>query len=216
MKKYVIIALVVIIGAIGFKMISARGKSAQTEKDEAWSVLEQYLNFAKDKNIEGVKSLSYQISDDCKDIAKKARCEEKITSVYLIGTALHKDDFKNIWSDKKQIILTTDFFRADDEDYAGLARSAVFFVKDGGKIKVLSFTPGRGAFTPKASSTEAEIITILNAKSKDEDQDGLQDAAETCTDLESSNCVKTDPTKRDTDGDGYWDGIEALFYPTRD
>jgi len=42
---------------------------------------------------------------------------------------------------------------------------------------------------------------------RDTDKDGLTDFNERC-ESGFSNCIKTDPLDRDSDDDGWWDGIE--------
>lgn len=190
---------------------------SNTEKDAAWDILQNYITFAKAKNIDGVASLSYQLSTSCKNYRKdtesKNDCDNKMTSVANMGSTLKKSDYTTTWSDSKQIILSTPFLQADAAaDIAGYLHGVIFFVKDNGNIKVLSFNPARGIFLPKsATTTEAQITTKLKAAVADEDQDGIEDQVENCIRADTS-CTKTNPTKRDTNGDGFWDGVEALFY----
>jgi len=190
---------------------------SNTEKDQAWAVLQKYLSFAKANDVKGLAGVSYQLSDSCKNYDKSADnkkdCDAKMQSVYSMGSQLKKSDFTEVWYDSKQTILSTKFSRADaGTDIAGYLHSVIFFVKEGGNTKLLSFNPARGIFLPKtATTTPTEIQTKLNASVLDNDKDGMEDQVENCVRVDTA-CTKTDPTKRDSDGDGFWDGVEALFY----
>ena len=59
--------------------------------------------------------------------------------------------------------------------------------------------------------TATEIETEIKKFSLDSDQDGLTDEDETCISKRFSECVKTDPNKRDTNGDGWWDPFGDLM-----
>lgn len=231
MRKNIVvfIAVFIILGFLGWKMISdkpsakmpvststpsiasstelqASTAQSESEKDRAWKVLQNYLRFAKNKNLEGVASLSYQLSDSCKNNQKDAQkeCLLKIENVYNLGKDFKEKDFNTIWSDEKQIILSTDWKHFDSQGVNGLVHGVIYFVKDAkGNIKLLSFNPAKGAFiTDTASSTKAEIDQKLLKATLDSDQDGLPDVEE----------INTDPHKRDSNGNGFWDGVEALFY----
>jgi len=188
-----------------------------TERDSAWAVLQKYLGYAKANDVKGLATLSYQLSDSCKNYSASADdrkdCDAKMQSVYKMGSQFKKSDYGYTWSDSKQIILSTAFYRSDPaSDVAGYLHGIIFFVKDAGAIKVLSFNPVRGIFLPKsATTTPAEIEQKLIAAVKDADQDGMEDQVENCIRVDTA-CTKTDPTKRDTNGNGFWDGVEALFY----
>ena len=75
---------------------------------DAWAIFEHYLEFAKAHNLEGIKSLSYQISAACQDTLREAECFYLMNSIYSIGSALKESDFKHIYYDNRQIIMYTD------------------------------------------------------------------------------------------------------------
>ena len=188
----------------------------QTEIDNVWSFFQKYLSFAKNNDIKGVASLSYQLSKDCqnygKDATSTSNCKVKMQTIYSIGSEFKKKDFRNIWQDSKQIMLFTDFIRLDNETSAGLIHGIIYFVKDDlGNIKFLALNPTQGEFVAKAGRTEAELSKELEVNTKDTDKDGLEDAIELCQ-ISGEICTHTDPNKRDSNGNGYWDGIENLFY----
>ncbi len=186
-------------------------------KEKSWAVLQKYVEFAKNKNIEGVKSLSYQLTDSCKNYSteeEKKDCDARMSTVAFFGGAFAKKDFVHIWSDNRQIILATDFRIEENEEAISKTRSMIYFVIDGGVIKVLKFDPAKGSIMKKTSEiTKEERDRKLLEFTTDADMDGIEDYLEKCLSIsQDSSCTKTDPTKRDSDGDGFWDGIEALFY----
>lgn len=192
--------------------------SANTSiKDKAWETLQKYLNFAKTRDIEGVRSLSYQLTDSCKNYTKseenKKDCDAKMDTVAFFGTSFVKKDFVEVWSDSKQIILATDFRIEENEEAISRTRSIIYFVVDDGVIKMLKFEPAKGSILQKEGLTKAEIDKRLLDFTEDSDKDGAEDYLENClSKSQDTTCVKTDTTKRDTDLDGFWDGIEVLFY----
>jgi len=244
MKNKIIIAIVVVVLAgLGFYFFQNRGSAPVVEIehnatstpetgtkltnfDLAWNVLQQYLAYAKAHDVAGVEKLSYQLTDSCKKYneseANKTDCDARMNTVYNFGYSFKKSDFIYEWSDKKQIILSTDWAVSGEADYSARMRSIIFFIVDGSTIKVLSFKPAQGTIVskfdkkegePEVKLSEAEVQRRLVEFTEDKDKDGIEDFVEQC--LGSSNtkdCVKTDPTKRDSDRDGWWDGVEALFY----
>lgn len=187
-------------------------------RDQAWIVLNQYLAYAKAKNIEGLKTVSYQLSDSCKNYTvseeNKKDCDAKMETVAFLGQELKKERFIYTWSDKKQIILATDFRNEENDVRISKSRGIVYFVIDSnGSIKLLSFNHAKGAFIDKANFPKEQWEERLTTFTADKDEDGKEDYLETCSSAtQIKGCVKTDPTKKDTNGNGWWDGIEVLFY----
>jgi len=77
-------------------------------KREAWTTFEQYLEFAKTHDMAGIRSLSHQISETCRDISREAECFVLMDSVYNIAGGFKLSDFKHIQADERQIIMYTD------------------------------------------------------------------------------------------------------------
>lgn len=184
-------------------------------KDVAWAVFQKYLSYNKNKNIEGVRSTVYKIAPICEDPKTRIDCEARMSSAYSYGSALRKEDFTNVWNDGKQIILSTDFWLESlkDLDQYGRFRSIIFFVKGtDGEWKLLSFSPTKGGATNKGAAGQEEIDLRLIRYTEDNDEDGMADYEEECLNKPNDlTCVKTSPKLRDTDGDGLWDGVEALM-----
>jgi hypothetical protein len=101
----------------------------------------------------------------------------------------------------------------ENEQMISKTRGIIYFVIDKGAIKLLSFNPSKGAVVMKSTASKEELNDRLTRYTEDKDEDGKEDYLEECLSTsQEEGCVKTDTTKRDTNGDGFWDGIEALFY----
>lgn len=182
-------------------------------KEAAWAIFQKYLGYNKNDNLDGVKSIVYKISAICVSAATSTECKNRMDQAFGYGSALKKEDFVNVWSDSRQTILATDFKIQEDDTAIGRNRAIIFFVRDqSNNLKLLSFSPFKGAVLIKASSTRGELLSKLTAYTEDKDQDGIADYDEQCLGASAGQtCTKTDPTLRDTNGNGLWDGVEALM-----
>lgn len=77
-------------------------------KEASWQVLETYISYVKNHDLEGTRRLSYKLSDTCKDESKIQECYGLMDSVYNILSQFKKDDFKNVLWNANKIILFTD------------------------------------------------------------------------------------------------------------
>ena len=69
-----------------------------------------------------------------------------------------------------------------------------------------------GNATNKGAANQEEVDTRLIIYTEDKDKDGIADYIEECIPADiKDTCVPTNPKIRDTDGDGLWDGVEALM-----
>lgn len=177
MSKYIaIIAAVAAIGLFYFRdnlnlpLLNIR--KADPVGAMAWSVFERYVAYAEDKNLEGVKSLSHQVSDTCKRPESKSECEQLMENVALIARGYEKEDFKYIYYDERQIVMMTDQIETADKD--ALSQIVLFFTRtDKGDARVLGLRfcfkmlneLGKGCFNPDPSV-------------RDLDQNGWWDAVE--------------------------------------
>lgn len=184
-------------------------------EDVAWAVFQKYLGYNKDQNLEGVRSMVYKVASVCNDPKTTIDCKARMGSAYQYGSALKKEDFVNVWSDEKQIILSTDFWleSSKDLDQYGRFRSIIFFIKGtDGSWKLLSFSPTKGGATNKGAASQEEVDARLIRYTEDNDKDGIADYEEECLNKpDDLSCVKTNTKIRDTNGDGFWDGVEALM-----
>lgn len=213
MKKIIFVMVVVVLGMLA--VLGYQKYGIFSEKDRAWLVLQDYLKTAEKHDIKKVKALSYQIGKSCDNYNKNASstddCNARMDTVAFFGANLKKSDFKYVWSDAKQIILTTELKREENENLVGLSKAIIYFViSTDGKIKLLKFNDSIGVSISKENRGAKEINTYLNKIMADLDQDGMLDDVEQCFG-QDVNCVKTDPQNRDSDGDGFWDGVQAQF-----
>lgn len=212
---------------VGENSLPANGEKIQAEpqlpeqtlplsndpKDVAWALFQKYLSYNKIKNLEGVRSTVYKVASVCEDPKTTIDCQARMGLAYQYGSVLKKEDFKNVWSDERQIILSTDFRIQEDDSTIGRNRAIIFFIKDNsGNLKMLSFSPFKGAIVDKGTASEKELNDRIITYTEDNDQDGIADYDEECLAVkEGQTCVKTSPKLRDTDSDGLWDGVEALM-----
>ena len=184
-------------------------------KDDIWTLFQKYLTYNKNRNLEGVKSVVYKISPICADEKTQLDCMARMSLAYQYGSVLKEDNFKNFWADDKQAILASDFWEEEGKDTKDLGRyrSIIFFIKnEKGEWKLLSFSPFKGALVSIGQAPMQEIKDRVVRYTEDKDMDGKNDYDEECLAVkEGEKCEKTNPKIRDTDGDGLWDGIEALF-----
>ena len=61
-------------------------------KDIAWAVFQKYLNYNKDLNLEGVRSIVYKIASVCNDPKTTIDCKARMNSAYQYGSALKKEN----------------------------------------------------------------------------------------------------------------------------
>lgn len=130
---------------------------------EAWSTFENYLAYAKNHDLTGIKSLSHQISPACADPSRQSECFALMDSVYAFTYTFEENMFSHSESDEWQIILYTD----------GPARSFLYFTRtETGEPKVLGL---------RFCTDEASIgfdCTSINANRADSDNDGWWDSVE--------------------------------------
>ncbi len=183
-------------------------------KSAAWKVFEAYTKAVELKNINEVKRLSYQISDACLDETMAKECDERMATAYNFAKQFKFEDMKYTAYDNKQIILSGDYFESLDGTSPSFARGALYFVREGIDIKFLSLNPFLGAIIIREDGEATTTVRdrLIDA-TEDQDLDYQLDVFERCVGMSAlPGCVQTDPKKRDTDGDGWWDSIEALFY----
>ncbi len=183
-------------------------------KDSAWKVFEAYTKAAETKNLDEVKRLSYQISDVCLDQSKIKECEERMSTAANFAKQFKYDEMKYTAYDDKQIILSGDYYESLEGGSPSFTRGALYFVREGANIKFLSLNPFLGAIVVREENEATTTVRdrLLDA-TEDSDLDYIYDVFEKCVGMSTlPDCVKTDTNKRDTNGDGYWDSIEALFY----
>ncbi len=185
--------------------------------DKAWATFEKYTDYARKHDIEGVKSLAHKFTGTCSKASESAEMQKKcfdiLDSVYKMGTTMQKSSYKNTLSDSKQIILSSEIKETDTGDNIELSKNLIYFtIGSNGTAKILGVENDRTISVKKYGLSQDELAKSLRENKLDSDSDGLEDKMETCS-LNSSNknCIQTDPNKKDTDGDGFWDSLEPLL-----
>jgi len=183
-------------------------------RNEAWQTFTAYLAAAKNHDIAALGAVSYKLSDACTNPDTKNDCYSRMDTVYNFGKDVKITDLPNITGDDKQVMLSTNNNEHLDGDNPSITRGILYFARAAdGSLKLASIQPFQGAFLfrdnlPKTASTTT-ISTTLKNMALDTDGDLLPDSIELCADEKTDpTCVKTDPNKKDTDGDGWWDSIE--------
>lgn len=213
LKKILLAVIFVIVGFVAIFFVLRLNNN--NDKDIAWTVFQEYLSYNQIQDLNGVESIVYKVAPVCADEKTIIDCKARMGTAYSYGSILKEEDFINVWSDKRQIILATDFWTESIPalDQYGRFRSIIFLIKgDDGKWKLLSFSPTAGGVTTKGTATEEEVDERIIRYTEDNDLDGRPDYEEECLSVkEGQTCIKTDPKLRDTDGDGLWDGVQVLI-----
>ncbi|MEK7167694.1 MAG: hypothetical protein AAB791_01700, partial [Patescibacteria group bacterium] len=165
------------------------GQQATTASD-LWSLFDRFNEALKNQDIAAINDISY------KEIPPEMASQfgEFATYFYNENIKLNKADFVNIWQDDKQAIFSTNPIK--DAKSGNYEQKRVSFVKSDGLWKLL---------------TVGSKVGGLVFMTPDSDKDGLSDQEETCSGASQydPNCVKTDPNNRDTNNNGWWDGIDS-------
>ena len=153
--------------------------------NDPWELIQKIISATKAGNLNDVNSLIYKKCD-------QSSCEGLLSGMYNILNTLNKTDFVTKWEDSKQMILLTAPKQELVNYNTNYSQSLLFFVK---------------------TQTGLEFL-MMSYKSlpdlTDSDKDGSPDSTENCSNGNPS-CQKTNPSNRDTDGDGWWDGIEKYL-----
>lgn len=216
-KKIALLGLVIVVGVGLFLLSDKRSKQTDTAVlEQGWAVFEAYLAAAREHDLQKVADLSYQLSDTCKDETRQEECNALMDNVAFFGQSFVKESMWLFGRDRKQIILTGDYVENVEGDVPSITRPIIYLVRDGDTIKLLSFNPFQGTFHFRSEDTATSTIAERLRKAvADSDRDALPDMTENCEDnTADTTCIKTNPRKKDSDGDGWWDSIEALFYRT--
>ncbi len=185
---------------------------SKSPKDIAWDHFQKYLSYNQSLKLDQVKSAVYKISPVCDIQFANPECIDRMNAAYSYGKELKKEDFAKVWSDKKQIVLATEFKLETEGEAIRRGRSILFFIyTEGGELKLLSFSPFKGAVIGKGTASDQELIDKVTTYTNDQDEDGMPDYDEECLGTTNTDCVKTNPKIRDTDQNGWWDGVQALM-----
>lgn len=183
--------------------------------DEAWGVFDAYRAAAKAHDLDKLSSLAYQLSDTCKNPEQRDQCDALMDNVVFFSQDFVKGNFSHVAADAKQVILYGDFGEVTATSSVTYSRRIAYFARsEDGALKFLSFSPFDGVFIVIQDGDKPESVSKrLREMTADTDGDTLADEQETCTgQTVTADCVKYNPKRIDTDGDGWWDSIENRFY----
>ena len=186
--------------------------SVATTTEDLWAVFDKETLALKNNDLAEFNKYSY------KQVPAQAASQfsQFAPMMYQQNAKVNKNDYVNKWQDEKQAIYSTNPQKNNTTDSYGYNVGVVTFVKTNGSWEVLS--SGVGYFGETAitavgepNRTQAQADKDLQAMMLDSDKDGLTDQEELCLGASQydKTCVKTDPNNKDSNGNGWWDGIEA-------
>ncbi|KKU49898.1 MAG: hypothetical protein UX71_C0004G0005 [Parcubacteria group bacterium GW2011_GWA1_47_10] len=154
------------------RMPSLVAKPLPPEGVQAWKTFEQYRTFAQEGNLDGVKSLSHQVSETCANPATFAECQVLMNNVVVFTENFREEDFKNVFFDERQIVMFTDPTETAEGD--SLAQVILFFTRrESGEPKVLGMR-----FCFKMKSDEEKNCFSGGPATRDLDGNGWWDSVE--------------------------------------
>ncbi len=181
---------------------------------DLWSIIDKETLALKNKDIESIKKLYYTQPT----VEESSQLKQQIPYLLEQNTKMNKSDYVDIWQDEKQAIYSTGLLKENNQESYGYKKGIIMFVNDKGGWKILSkneqiWSVPSIITAGGAKITQAEADKSLKEMVIDKDKDGLTDNEETCSGnfKNTKDCKKTDPNKRDTSGDGWWDGINKAM-----
>src|SRR3989338_9834591 len=182
---------------------------------DPWVAFDKVLSSEKNHDINGINSASFK-AFDC-GTATVGACSSIMDFLYRAQSVLIKSDFVNKWEDGKQIIFSSKPMKTDTATSKGYKVSFIYFVKEAtsGTVRLLAVKPNvRFSYdTVNTDLTTSQIEKELQNMMFDSDLDGLTDLEENCEGAKQieKTCSTTDKDKRDSNGNGWWDGVEILL-----
>jgi len=201
------------------EVFAANNTLIKTEADKAlahevWTTFAKYIAFAKAHNLEGIKTIAYRLSPTCADATKTKECNSLMDDLAALGAIFEEKQFTHISYDSKNILLSTDYKLEENQQIRGYSHAVLYFVRaDDGKLKIVGFGPAQGRYLAKLpGQTSDELNTLIAQRLQDSDTDGVADYVELCTQPSpGETCIKTDPLKKDSNGNGFWDSIDLFL-----
>lgn len=152
---------------------SGSGSAIQDEglRMLAWDTFERYREYAKTGNLEGVRSLSYRLSEACKDPARAGECKELMGSVYNFTRDFQLSDFDRVAYDTRQIVMSA-IFKPQEEGGVPVTAALMFTRTAEGAPKVLGLKFCFGEQTAEQGCINTDPV------SRDKDNNGWWDDLE--------------------------------------
>lgn len=177
-KHFAIAAALVVVGIFfyGDKLPLIKFTSPFPSYDSvrtlAWQTFEQYRTYATEGNLEGVKSVSHQVSETCKNPETREECNQLMSSVALFTSELREEDFQEVYYDDKQIVLLSKPIENANGDV--LTQVILLFTKTStGEPKVLGMR-----FCFKGKAEENKSCFNSDPATRDLNQNGWWDIVE--------------------------------------
>jgi hypothetical protein len=182
------------------KPVSPKDPEPIVDTNPYWAVINMSMLALKIHDLDTYNTLQYKTTIDC-DVESKT-CTTKMDDQYTALASLSQNWYSVAWVDNKQAILSSKMYDGRSGGRQYYAKDFIYFIQnESGSYKVLKI------FTNSIDTTsKTDAITYF----LDTDKDGSTDAREGCVGKNSYDplCKKTDVLKRDSDSDGWWDGIE--------
>jgi hypothetical protein len=172
-----------------------------------------YRDAAQASDREAIAAVSWKVSDACAS-ELTAECADRIRAVVTATENMEAGQLTVVIADDKQAILATPvrFFETPDAYFA--EQKVAYLARKDGTWRVAGIDPGRLWSVPRTSvMPPEEAKKRLEADILDTDRDGVTDRMERCDlppTMQWMPCTQTDPEKRDSTGDGWWDGIRQF------
>ena len=177
--------------------VLAEEGSDSIDFSEEWEIYMKYLIAFQERNLDTMNLYSHD-SVDLSELTEEGFSLDDLWAfleIFMGVSKTDKSEFSLVDKDEKQTIIWTPESTTEEDD--SFLREYIYFVRN--------------------SNDEIKILLILTSSVSDEawfydyDKDGLPDVDEFCGGIYNefdSECTETNKEMQDSDGDGWWDGIE--------
>lgn len=139
---------------------------------KAWNVFQEYLQYAKNHDLENLKKISHQLSPACEDKERKAECEQLMDNVVFFTQDFKQSDFGQTDYDDKQIVMQTNYL--SQEGYEEKVKTVVYFTRTNeGEPRILSIR-----FCLSIPNEPETKCVDTNKNTRDKDKNGWWDDVE--------------------------------------
>lgn len=172
-----------------------------------------YRAAARSSDREAIIAVSWKVSDAC-SAELTPECADRIRAVVEATENMEASQLTVAVVDDRQAILSTPvrFFETPDAYFA--EQKVAYLARKDGTWRVAGIDPGRLWSIPRTSvMSQEEVRKRLEADILDSDRDGITDRMERCDlppTMQWMPCTQSDPEKKDSKGDGWWDGIRQF------
>jgi hypothetical protein len=176
-----------------------------------WSLFQGYLERLRLGDVEGANALARLPFDwdMCMAQLEEEACGEVLELAYQEGARVSRNELVHAWADENQLIMAAEPTVSQEgeggDSHSTYVKVSLMFLRDqSGAIKFLMLRTSVWATGPTGVDESEHLARLA-----DSDQDGLSDYEEACTENDPPCEQPTDVMEKDSDGDGFWDGIEV-------